>query len=311
MTHWVASTALLLLCLNSGASVAAQDAEKHVYVTVLAGDGTPVTDLTAEHFAVRESGKDRAVVRVEPLRTPMHVAVMVDIGVIAGATHQTFRSDVADFVERLAAFNHVALYSFGDRPLPVVPFTQNSAQLRNAMTTLVGLPGRSCLLDAVARALDDMSLIEIARPMIVVIGTQSAEASRASAGSVIKKLVAASTPLHAISLASTSASGGATTVSSDIPTSSQRMTGMIAYGEGERERERLLKEGTAVTGGSLRRLTSTLAVSDALGRLSREMSNSYRVTFSRAGNDKIRDLQVGVMLDGVTLRATAAPFGTR
>jgi VWFA-related protein len=317
MVRRLATLALLLtLCSGAGPSAAlAQEAEKHVYVTVLGGDGAPIIDLTAQHFAVRESGKDRVVVRVEPLRVPMHAVVMLDLGAIAQATHQTFRSDVAEFVVRLAAFNKVALYTFGENTLPLVPFTQDAAQLRNAVTTIVALPGRSNLLDAVTRAVQDLEPIETARPAIIVIGTQSPEASRASAGSVIKKLIAASTAFHVITLASTGV-GGATTVPAAaagdrVPTASQRMQGMTSFGEGERERERLLKEGTTTTGGSLQRLTSTLAVSDALNRLAREMSNGYRVTFSRSGNDKIKDLQVGVMLEGVTLRATAAPFGTR
>ena len=300
---------LFLATAVGGASALVQDTEKHVFVTVLGSDGTPVGDLTKDHFAVRESGKDRVVVRVEPLRVPMHVAVLVDAGAIAAAAHQSFRSDVAEFVERLAAFNHVALYSFGDRAAPVVPFTQNQAQLRQAVTTMVGQVGRASLLDAIIRALDDMQPIEIARPVIIAITTLSPEASRASAGSVLKKLTNSSTAFHAMTLGGPGS--GTSRLSSDIPTKSAQMQGMISTGEGDRERERVFKDGTAMTGGSVRRLTNTLGISDALTRLHREMSTSYKVSFTRAGGDRITDLQVGVMLDGVTLRATAAPFGTR
>ena len=50
--------------------------QKHVFVTALDKDGTPIVGLTTEHFAIRESGRDREVLKVEPLRTPMHVAVV-------------------------------------------------------------------------------------------------------------------------------------------------------------------------------------------------------------------------------------------
>lgn len=59
------------------------------------------------------------------------------------------------------------------------------------------------------------------------------------------------------------------------------------------------------------RVTSTLAVGPALARVANELANSYKVTFARPGSVRMEDLQVGVMFEGVTLRATAAPFGTR
>ena len=249
------------------------------------------------------------MVKVEPLREPMHVAVLIDAGAIAAAAHQSFRNDVADFVDRLAAFNHVAIYSFGDNAVPVLPFTKNQAQLRHAVTMMVGQAGRSSLLDAVTRALDDMKGTEMARPVIIAITTLSPEASGASAGSVLKKLANSSTAFHAITLGA--AGTGTAKLGGDIPTKSAQMQGVISHGEGERERERVFKDAPVMTGGSVRRITNTLGISEALARLHHEMSNSYKVSFTRPGGDRIKDLQVGVMLEGVTLRATAAPFGTR
>src|SRR5690606_3016758 len=87
---------------------ASQAMERHVYVTVLGEDGAPLAGLTTEHFAVRESGADRTVVKVEPLRERMHLALLVDTSAGDGLQDDTFRSAVAAFVERLAAFNEVA-----------------------------------------------------------------------------------------------------------------------------------------------------------------------------------------------------------
>jgi VWFA-related protein len=290
----------------------AQDAEKHVFVTVLGSDGAPLEGLTPEHFAVRESGKERPVVKVEPLRVPMHVAVLVDTSVGNGAPNEVFRSAVVDFVERLASFNKVAVYSFGDRAAAVTGFTQDSPQLRAAATAMFGWSHeRSHLIDAVDMALRDLEKIETKRPVIIAITSESPEASRRTAGGVIKRLIAQSTAFHAIALTAASRSGSATGVNANIPASSQRLGGMIAMGEGDRERTQVLQQGTAATGGGQQRLTSTLALSQALARLARELSTSYLLTFTRPGSDKIKDLQVGIMVDGATLRATAAPFGTR
>ncbi|MBA3298192.1 MAG: hypothetical protein H0U19_14800 [Acidobacteria bacterium] len=301
-------TLLAVLSLLTLAPVVAQDAEKHVFVTALHKDGAPIDGLTVEHFAVREGGKDRQVVRVEPLRIPMHVAVLVDTSAASGVTNETFRAAVIDFVERLAAFNHVAVYAFGDRAVPVVGFTQSVPDLRRGMS---GMFAWSYLIDAIDLSLRDFEKIEANRPVIVAIAAETPEASGRSAGSVVKRLIDQSTAFHAISLATATGSGTASTSPRTIPESSQRLQGMIATGEGDRERNKALEQGTTKTGGGRQRLTSTMALAQALGRLSRELSNSYNVTFARSGDSRIKDLQVGIMLEGITLRATAAPFGTR
>ena len=288
----------------------AQTDEKHVYVTALDGEGTPIVGMTAEHFAVRESGRDRTVLGVEPLRTPMHVAVLVDTSAANGAPDETFRVAVLGFVERLAASNHVAVYAFGDRVSRVSTFTQDGPRLRSAVTALFGWSHqRSLLIDAVDLALRDLEGVESPRPVIIAITSESPEASGGTAGAVIKRLIAQSVAFHAISLATATGSGEATGVSGDIPEKSQRLGSMIAAGEGDRERNQVLQQGTAATGGGRQRVTSTLAMGSALARTASELANGYKVTFARPGSARMRDLQVGVLLEGVTLRATAAPFG--
>ena len=301
----------LALCLLPPPSAGAQDGDKHVYVTVLGPDGTPVDGLTTDHFAVRESGRDRLVLKVEALQVPMHVAVLVDTSSVNGVPDETLRSAVVQFVERLAGFNQVAVYSFGDRAAQVVSFTQDAVKLRHATTGMFGWSHqRSHLLDAVDLALRDMEPLEIRRPVIIAITSESPESSGKTAGGVIKRLIGQSVAFHAVSLGG-GAGSGTTRVSRDIPANSQRMGALIAAGEGDRERDQLLLQGTSATGGGRQRLTSVMALGPALTRVSGELSNSYLLTFSRPGSSKIKDLQVGVMLEGVTLRATAAPFGTR
>lgn len=297
------------LLIGSSAGYAVQDAEKHVFVTVLDKEGAPIQGLTSDFFAVRESGRDRPVVRVEPLRTPMHVAVLVDTGAVSGP-NEPFRAAVVDFIERLGTFNQVGVYTFGGRTAAVLPFTHDAGQRRNTLNTMFTWPHeRSHLLDALDMALKDFEKIESPRPVIVAIASENPEGSRTSAGSVLKRIANQSVAFHSVVLAA--AAGGVAAPSSNIPESSARMTGLMALGQGERERSKLLAQGAATSGGSQQRLSSIMALAPALARLQNELSNSYKVTFTRAGSDRIKDLQVGIMLEGVTLRATAAPFGTR
>jgi VWFA-related protein len=305
------TTSVISLVLTLGVTAAQKD-EKHVFVTVLDNAGTPVVGMTTEHFVVRESGRDRPVLNVEPLRMPMHAAVLVDTTIANGAPDDPLRSAVVHFVERLAATNLVSLYSFGDRAVRVADFTQDAVQLRAAALGLFGWSHqRSLLIDAIDLALRDFEKIESPRPVMIVIASESPEASGKTAGGVIKRLIAQSIAFHTISVVSATPTTAASPVNADIPTKSKQLGSLIAAGEGDRERNQVLAQGTSATGGGRQRVTSTLALAPALARAANELANGYKVTFARPGTAKMQDLQVGVMIEGITLRATAAPFGTR
>jgi hypothetical protein len=241
----------------------------------------------------------------------MHAAVLVDTSVGNGAPDEIFRSSVVAFLERLAGGNHVALYSFGDRATRVVDFTQDAGQLRSAAVGMFGWAHqRSHLIDALDLAVRQFEQVESPRPVIIVISSDTPEASGRTAGAVIKRMITQSIAFHAVSLANTSGAQ-AQGVGGSIPEKSARLGGMVAAGEGDRERTQLLQQGTSATGGGRQRVTSTMALAPALARVAGELANSYKVTFARPGTAKMQDLQVGLLVEGVTLRATAAPFGTR
>jgi VWFA-related protein len=298
-------------CLIASPPLAAQ-ADRHVYVTVLDAGGAPIAGLTAEHFAVRESGRDRTVVGVAPVGAPMHLAVLVDTTVGNGMPEEPFRSAIADFVGRMATTHNVALYAFGNRAAQIVPFTQDGPRLRAAVSSMFAqAQGGSYLIDAIDLAVKDMAPLEAPRPVMLAIASEAADASRRTAGAAIKDLIKYGIAFHAVSVAR-GAGTPASRVSSDIPSSSQRLQGIIAAGEGDRERTRVLQQGTSVTGGGSQRVTTTTNLAPALSRVAAEFAGGYRLSFTGPPGDKaLKDLQVGVLLEGVTLRATPAPGGKK
>ena len=306
---FVAAAGLVL----SPALAAGQSGQRDVYVTVLDTDGVPITGLTAEHFAVREDGRDRDVLRVEPLSVPMHVALLVDTSLGASIPVDAYRTAVNEFIERTAGVHHVALYSFGDRAQRVVPFTQDAVRLKaGAENIYVRSTGASYLIDAVDLAMTDMDGLRLERPLIVAVSTESPEGSAKSAGSVMKRLVTSSIVLHTVVLASATGSDARSTggrrTDTSVPGRRQNLEAIMALGEGDRERNQLLQQGVPATGGSVQRLSNLMALGPALFRLASEFAASYRLTFARPPSDKPpRDLQIGVMLEGVTVRAAAAP----
>ena len=307
---------LTAIALIAAVPAAAQvRGERQVYVTVLDKDGTPVSGLTPDFFAIREDGRDRTVMSATQLTIPMHAALLIDTSFGAHIQIDTFRKALGDFAERLAgAEHHVAIYAVAERPTQIVPFTRDAVKLRAGIASLFARPdSRSYLLDGIDLAMRDMQPLEPARPAIIAFTTEAPEGSTKSAGTLIKQLIARSTMFHAIAFSSASGSTTATAVGRDpqnigIPARSQQLGRVATVGEGGRERNRLLEQGTAVTAGSVYRINAITMLTTPLFRLASEFAYAYRVSFAHPSSDKpLKDLQVGVMAEGVTVRAIAAP----
>ncbi len=295
-----------------GLASAAPAQERDVFVTVIGKSGIPVVGLTADFFAVREDGRDRTVVRVESASDEMHVALLVDSSSAIGTAIEPYRAALVSFVGLVTPGNRVALYEFGSNAMPVVPFTNDVALLREGIARLYGRPDTvPRLVDAVELACRDLKAQRVSRPVIVAVSVGVTDSSAKTAGGVIKQLIEQPAALHVVAVGA--ARGGpaspnlASTSGRDVPSRRDRMTQMEAEGEGDRERNQMLTEGTSKTGGVLHRVASTLAVGTGLDRISAELAAAYRVTFTRGGSGRPRDLQVGVFMDDVTVRATAAP----
>lgn len=309
-----ATPVLILVCgvawLGCAAGAFAQ--ERDVFVSVIGKSGMPVVGLTADFFAVREDGRDRSVVRVSPASEEMHVALLVDSSSAIGSAIEPYRAVLASFVGLVTPGNKVALYEFGSNAMPVVPFTDDVAQLRDGIARLYGRPDTiPRLVDAVGMACRDLKAQRAARPIIVAVSVGLTDASARTAGGVIKELIEQPSALHVVAVSAARGGPASPSLSStsgrDVPSRRDRMTQMEAEGEGDRERQQLLNEGTSKTGGALHRVASTLAIGTGLDRISAELTTAYRVTYARGGSGRVRDLQVGVFMDDVTVRATAAP----
>src|SRR5262245_50589916 len=102
-----------------------------VYVSALRDRFTPVTDLVATDFALKEDGRVRTILRVEPAVAPMQVAILVDDN-----GSGIFRSGLARFIQRLQGQAEFSLSSVTGQVLRVVDYTASLSALANGLTKL-------------------------------------------------------------------------------------------------------------------------------------------------------------------------------
>lgn len=313
LTRRALVTAVLAVC--GSLTLVAQANERDVYVSVFDKTGTPIIGLTQDYFAVREDGRDRVVVRVQPFTGPAHLAVLVDTSSFVESAVEPYRSALVTFIAQVAPGNQVALYEFGERANRLVPFTQDGALLRDGIGR-IGARTNAVprLLDAVDLACRDLRVAEARRPVIVAISIGGTDTSTKTGGAVVKLLIQNAVSLHVV--AATTRSGPAAPSLTSASGRSEfdrhdRLSQVTSMGEGERERTQVLKEGTAKTAGSLQVVSGALAIGPALDRVHTELQATYRLTYAREGTGRSRDLQVGLMLQDVVVRAIAAPAATK
>lgn len=148
-------------------------------------------------------------------------------------------------------------------------------------------------------------------PVIVALTTTGSEVSAKTAGKAIKALIGAGIAFHAVAMKPLSgvAASAARGAEAGFNQSRERMIQLQSQGEGDRELTQMLQDGTTKSGGRLERVSSVEAATPAATRVVARLRHTYSLRYasSSAAGRRPRDLQVGVMLDGVTVLARVPP----
>lgn len=257
---------------------------REVYVSVLDGKGNPVEGLTAADFTVREDNVVREVLAAGPATEPLTIAVTIDDSQAANSAIQFIRDGLKRFVTKLQGKAQIALSTYGERPTPLVEYTDNVAQLQKGIERLFSKSGAgSYLLEALLELSNGISKREAKRPVIVVVAVESdSEFSNLYHTKVVDAVRRSGATLHAL------------LIGSPAPSTTDEM----------RNRNIVIADATSQTGGRRDQILAESGLADRLSQLADEMTHQYVVSYSRPETlippEKI---DVSVTKPGLTVRA--------
>jgi Ca-activated chloride channel family protein len=111
--------------------------------SVLAPDGTPVRSLTSKDFSISEDRAQQTIASFDATTTPASIALLFDASPSIFRQQSEMR-DVAQSLSRsLAPEDEVAVASFADRTVLLLPFSHN----RDLLTTALASPGINFVAD--------------------------------------------------------------------------------------------------------------------------------------------------------------------
>ncbi len=290
MTHFLLALGLVALALASGVhgqtgsrGAAGSARTPEVYVSVLGANNAPVAGLTVADFVVREDGVTREVLKAEPAIETMQVVVLVDDSQAATDAVQPTREGLAAFVDKLQGRAEIGLVTMGDRATTLVPPTTDIGALKKGVNRIFARSGAGAyLLDAVMDVSRGFEQRQAVRPVIVALTMEGIEFSNLQYETVLRQLAASGASLHVVSVGTPGSS----------------------MADEMRNRNMVIAEGTARTGGRRDQVLTPSGIAEALPRVADELLNQYKVTYSRPETlippEKI---QVTVSRPGLTVRA--------
>ena len=277
--------------LPAEASARAGEAQiRRVHVTVVDGNGVPVTDLVAADFTVKEGGKPREISKVGLATGPLQIAILVDDNGTG-----IFRYAIGKFIEPLLGRAEFGISTVTGQLLRIVDYTTNTEALSEAIAKLNARPATNDggqLLDAISETAQELHKRKAARPVILALTVGGEEHSTLPAHHVLDKLRQSGAALHVMAVANTA-----------LRSQSNPATAAGLLGENMNLNE-VLGDGPKQSGGRREEIVAATGISGGLEQLARSLKNQYLIEYTLPDGVKPSDkLSVAVKRKGVSLRA--------
>ncbi len=266
-----------------------------VYVTAAAADGSALPALNAADLTVREGDHQRRVVRVEPSRAKLRVAIVVEERL---APDNDVRRSVANFIDLIRDTGELALYTVGRRTEQRVDYTSEILPFANAINRF---PVRAIEPGDVVQALQEIARQQRpleGRHVVVAVAMATAQVSSVTAESVLEQLRTGRAVLYAATIA-----GSETTTIPPGSTSGGRRLDLEGQVSGL-ERDKVFGEGTRQSGGLHLSSPRTAGLWNALERIAGELHHQYVVSYEgdprSDGSVAIEAVRQGIAVRGPT-----------
>ena len=263
----------------------AQSVAREMTVSVVDGDGVPVSGLMPGDFIVREDDVEREVLRVRSDTAPKQIALLVDTSQAAGPAIGDFKRAAAAFVDQMREGNEISIISFGGTPRILTNASHDPAELAEGVGKIFAYSSTAgYLLDAAAATVDGFTRRGAPRPVIVVLAAPGVDYSSMNDRTALDRLADAGVTLHALVL-STLGRGfmeDVDPIGGPGPGSLfARPGGSGTFQHQQIERDRFLDVGPAATGGRRRDLILSSAAENAALELAAQIREQYLVEYAR------------------------------
>jgi hypothetical protein len=273
----------------AGAALTTQDHTRRVYVTALTDNDAVVTDLAAGDLSVKESGKVRPIVRLEPSRDPMSINLIVDDNGTG-----IFRIAVGRFIETMLGRAEFAVSMVRGQTVKLVDYTTDTTALSGAVAELAPRPSTNDgnqLLDGIVGAADALIRHKAARPIIIALTVGGDDVTPMQPDDALDALRKSGAQLYVVSMFSSS-------LRPVVPTS--RPADMLNEGHALGA---MLGDGPRRSGGYREEISAMAGVDPRLQQLAGQLKQQYMVEYSLDGSKPSKRVEVTVTRKNVTLRA--------
>ena len=256
-----------------------------IYVTATDGNGSPVPDLTAADFIVKEGGKEREIVKAVPATMRMRLAVMAEERLLGDGG---VRIGLFEFMKRLQPNAATSFITIGLRNNTVVDYTTDLNAIVAGINGLsLNPPPHSNLTEGILDIGKTIERNRPERPVIVVVAVSGGQAGGASSNEVLNQLRQSGATMHAVTIAGNLGSSSSAGSLGD-----------------ESNREQVLGDGAKQSGGRRVEVPATIAVPKALQQIAGDLSAQYIIQYTLPEGVKLdRRLNVSVKRRSVSLRA--------
>lgn len=271
---------------NSGATT------RQIFASISDDRSSPISDLTPADLIVKEDGKTREILAVEPAAGLLQVVVIVD-----DDGSGVFRYGLARFAELLQGRAEISMRIIRGQAQELFGFTKDADRWM-AGIRLLGVrpptPGGGQLLEGLADAAADLKRREAQRPVIVALTTGGGEQSPLDGDRVLDGLRDSRASLHVVF------------AGSPLPKALANKPSELLTGD--YDLTHVLGDGPKETGGIRRDVIATQAVLTVVQQIARDLVMQMAITYVRPAGNNPRSLSVSSSRRGVKVVApTRAP----